>query len=190
MAYKLRANIEFELHFLSLLSMPDSNRSSFDFLFRRHRQELLAFAGQRSNQEVAEDLVQEAYLRFLQQAGSTVIDNPRAYLYRITHNLAADYLRHSYIRSRYDGDQDELCVVDPQPKPDAAADALQRWQLCLQALKDLPEVYRHVLLLHRFDGLTYAEIGKALGLPTRTVERYAAKAIACCLAELGHDGHE
>ncbi|MGR9088205.1 MAG: sigma-70 region 4 domain-containing protein [Gammaproteobacteria bacterium] len=39
--------------------------------------------------------------------------------------------------------------------------------------------------MHRFDGLTYAEIGQALGLPTRTVERYAAKALAHCFAQSG-----
>jgi DNA-directed RNA polymerase specialized sigma24 family protein len=71
--------------------MPFSKRYFFDFLFRQHRQELLAFAGRHSNHEAAEDLVQEAYLRFIQQAETGHIENPRAYLYRITHNLSADY---------------------------------------------------------------------------------------------------
>jgi len=164
--------------------MPFAKQHAFDLLFRRHRQELLAFAGQHSNHEVAEDLVQEAYLRFIQHAENGGIENPRAYLYRITHNLSADYFRHGQIRARHAGDEDEIdLVADPQPGPEASTDAQLRLRSCLGALNDLPEIYRHVFLLHRFDGLTYAEIGKALGIPARTVERYAAKALARCFEE-------
>ena len=172
--------------------MTFSKRNYFDLLFRRHRQELLAFAGQHSGNDVAEDLVQEAYLRFMQQtetAGN--IENPRAYLYRITHNLAFDYCRYGKIREAHAADADELeAAADPHPGPEAATDAQQRWQQCLSALDGLPKVYRHILLLHRFDGLTYAEIGKGLGMPTRTVERYAAKALARCLEQDGNSLQE
>jgi RNA polymerase sigma factor (sigma-70 family) len=165
--------------FFAGLRMPFSKRYFFDFLFRQHCQELLAFAGRHSNHEAAEDLVQEAYVHFIQQAETGHIENPRAYLYRITHNLSADYHRHGQVRARHAGDEDDIdSVADPQPGPEAAADAQLRLQHCLNALRALPEVYRHVFLLHRFDGLTYAEIGQALGLPSRTVERYAAKALA------------
>jgi len=168
--------------------MPFAKRHAFDLLFRRHRQELLAFAGQHCNHEVAEDLVQEAYLRFIQHAEKGSIENPRAYLYRITHNLSADYFRHGQIRARHAGDEDEIdLVADPQPGPEASTDAQLRLRRCLDALNGLPEVYRHVFLLHRYDGMTYAEIGKALGIPTRTVERYAAKALAQCFAEAGDE---
>jgi RNA polymerase sigma factor (sigma-70 family) len=51
------------------------------------------------------------------------------------------------------------------------------------ALDSLPEIYRHVFLLHRFDGMTYKEIGEALQLPARTVERYAVKALTHCFAK-------
>lgn len=168
--------------------MSFSKRRTFDLLFRRHRQELLAFAGQHSSQEAAEDLVQEAYLRFIQHAENEFIENPRAYLYRITHNLSADYFRHGQIRARHAGEDEEIEIVaDPKPGPEAVTDAQLRLRSCLAALNDLPEVYRHVLLLHRFDGLTYAEIGKTLGIPTRTVERYAARALARCFAGAGDD---
>lgn len=171
--------------------MSFSNRHFFDFLFRQHRHELLAFAGRYSGHEAAEDLVQEAYLRFIQQAEAGHIDNPRAYLYRITHNLSADFHRHGQVRARHAGDEYETdFVADPQPGPEAAVDAQLRLERCLEVLNRLPEVYRHIFLLHRFEGLTYAEIGKALGLPTRTVERYAAKALAHCFAEAGEPGQE
>lgn len=48
--------------------MPFSISLSFELLFRRHQQELLKFAGQHSNEDVAEYLVQEAYLSLTRQA--------------------------------------------------------------------------------------------------------------------------
>jgi RNA polymerase sigma factor (sigma-70 family) len=166
-----------------------SLKLNIDLLFQRHQMELLKFAGQHSNQEVAEDLVQEAYLRLLRQAQTETIDNPRAYLYTITRNLSADYLRQNQVRSRHqiDSDIEVEHVADEQPGPHAEVEAQFRLQHCLDALDSLPEIYRHVFLLHRIDGMTYAEIGKALQLTTRTVERYAAKVLAHCFAKTKDD---
>ena len=121
--------------------------------------------------------MQEAYLRVMRQGQPEKIDNPRDYLYKITRNLSTDYLRQGQIRSRHHDDSkvelDQL--TNQQPEVDAEIEAQQRLQCCLNALESLPVVYRHVFLLHRIDGMTYAEIGKALQIPARTVERYAAK---------------
>ena len=140
---------------------------SFALLFRRHQQELLKFAGQHSNVEVAEDLVQEAYVRLIRQSQTEKIENPRAYLYTITRNLSADYLRQGQIRSRYhdDSEFDLEYIPDQHPEVDVKVESQDRLKRCLDALDSLPEVYRHVFLLHRIDGMTYAEIGKALQIP-------------------------
>ncbi len=159
---------------------------SFDLLFQRHQQELLKFAGQHSNDEVAEDLVQEAYIRLMRQAQAEKIDNPRAYLFKVTHNLSIDYLRQGQVRSRYleCNDIDLEHIADSRPEPEADIESQLMLQQCLDALDSLPEVYRHVFLLHRIDGMTYNEIGEALKIPARTIERYAVKALAHCFAKL------
>lgn len=159
---------------------------SFDLLFQNHQQELLKFAGQHANEEVAEDLVQEAYIRLMRQAQAEKIDNPRAYLFKVTHNLSIDYLRQGQVRSRYlDGNDIDLeHIADSHPQPEAVIESQLKLQQCLDALDSLPEVYRHVFLLHRIDGMTYNEIGEALKIPARTIERYAVKALAHCFAKL------
>jgi RNA polymerase sigma factor (sigma-70 family) len=159
---------------------------SFDLLFPSHQQELLKFAGQHSNDEIAEDLVQEAYIRLMRQAQTENIDNPRAYLFKVTHNLSIDYLRQGQVRSRYldYSDIDLEHIADSRPEPEADIESQMKLQQCLYALGSLPEVYRHVFLLHRIDGMTYNEIGEALKIPARTVERYAVKALAHCFAKL------
>lgn len=125
----------------------------------------------------------------MRQAQTEVIDNPRAYLFKITRNLSADYLRQGQIRSRYhdQGETDLELIADSQPEPESAIESLDTLQRCLTALNTLPEVQRHVFLLHRIDGMTYAEIGAALNIPARTVERYAVKALAHCFAKVKDD---
>ncbi|MDD5277014.1 MAG: sigma-70 family RNA polymerase sigma factor [Methylovulum sp.] len=171
--------------------MPNSHENSLEYLFLQYHRELLAFTGQRFGSETAEDLVQETYLRFLQHTTQETINNPRAYLYKMAANLGADRFRYDQVRSRHAANEDIDFdqVAQPSPGPDADTDAQQQLQRCLTALASLPDIYRHVFLLHRIDGMTHKEIGSALGLPRRTVERYCAKALAHCFEQLGsyHD---
>ncbi|MDD5214713.1 MAG: RNA polymerase sigma factor [Methylococcales bacterium] len=163
-----------------------SKHRFFETLFRHHRLELLSFANSSFSQIDAEDLVQEAYLRLLQHPDSATIQNPRAYLYKIIANLGFDYHRHDKVHKKH-FDSDTEVVFDnvhsPQPEIAAHLDSQQILKQCLQALNELPDVYRHVFLLHRFDGKSHSEIAQALNLPQRTVERYCAKALAHCFAK-------
>jgi len=168
--------------------MSSHRLNNLEFLFRQHHRELLTFAGQRFGPESAEDLVQETYLRFLQHATPETINNPRAYLYKMAANLGADHFRHEQVRTRHAAIENinTNAYALLSPGLDAEIDAQQQLQHCLSALEGLPEIYRHVFLLHRVDGMTHKEIGTALGLPHRTVERYCAKALAHCFAQLKH----
>lgn len=154
--------------------------------YEKHAAELVAFARQRVGADVSRDVVHDGFVRLMTYGDAAVLNNPRAYLYRVTANAAND----CNAQGRTQG---ELC--EPGLEPDAhpsqapgpekvfgARDELQR---CLVALGELPEIYRHVFLLHRLDGLTQAEVASALGMPKRTVERYIAKTLAHCIERLG-----
>ncbi|WP_333874059.1 RNA polymerase sigma factor [Methylobacter sp.] len=162
--------------------MPKSKHDLFNSLFRHHSKELLTFAGWRVGDFAAEDLVQESYLRLLQHPEPASIGNPRAYLYKVAANLGFDYLRKENVRNKSTEtdavEPDDL--TSPLPGPEALMEGELLLRNCLAALKTLPEVYRHVFLLNRIDGLTHLEIAEALQLPRRTVERYCAKALAHC----------
>jgi RNA polymerase sigma-70 factor (ECF subfamily) len=155
-----------------------------DKLFRRHSMELVAFANSHVAHTEAEDLVQEAYLRLLQHPDCSTIHNPRAYLYKVISNLGFDYRRKQTVHRQYHEAEDiELdSLVSPLPALDVVADGQLLLKKCLIAMENLPDVYRHVFLLHRIDGLSHKEIAQALQLPQRTVERYFAKALAQCFA--------
>jgi len=148
--------------------------SLLDTLFRRHSMELVAFANQRGGEMESKDLVQEAYIRLLQHPDLESINNPRAYLYKVTANLGSDHHRWQTVRGKHtETEQVEPDnLASPLPGPEALTEGGLLLRKCLSALETLPEIYRHVFLLHRIDGLSHKEIAEAIQLPRRTVERY------------------
>ena len=163
--------------------------SLLDILFRRHSMELVAFANQRGGDLESEDLVQEAYLRLMQHPDLESINNHRAYLYKVTANLGSDHNRWKTVRGKHtETVEPELdSLISPLPGPEALTEGGILLRKCLAALETLPEIYGHVFLLHRIDGLSHKEIAEAIQLPRRTVERYCAKALAHCFSHAVHD---
>ncbi|MDD5241773.1 MAG: sigma-70 family RNA polymerase sigma factor [Sulfuricella sp.] len=163
----------------------NNNKNNLHVLFENHAHELGVFAQRRVDSEAAADIVQDTYLRVLQYADQGALENPRAYLYRVAANVAADRgaaLKAYNDRLELDVDLDSLGST--APGPEAVVDARKQLQRCLAALDELPAAYRHVFLLHRIDGLSHGEIAGALDIPKRTVERYVAKALEHCLKSL------
>jgi RNA polymerase sigma-70 factor (ECF subfamily) len=115
----------------------------------------------------AEDIVQEAFLRFHRESGKgTAIDSPKAYLSAITTRLAIDHLRSAQVRrERYLGTWlPEPVLTDPGP--DAAehaetADSLSMAFLVL--LESLTPVERAVFLLREVFDYGYEEIATVVG---------------------------
>lgn len=172
-----------------LTTMPESKHDLLNNLFHCHSKELLAFAGWRVGDFAAEDLVQETYLRLLQHPELSSINNPRAYLYKMIANLGFDHHRKESVRNKYaETDEIELDeLVSPLPGPEALMEGEMLLRNCLTALKTLPEVYLHIFLLNRIDGLTHSEIAAGLQLSRQTVERYCTKALSQCFAHILQD---
>lgn len=118
----------------------------------------------RRNREDADDLVQDTLERAWSRAGLWPgVGDMRTWLFSIMHNLHVDGLR----RGRLDTvDLDaavlEMSVAAAQPERLALRDLDA-------ALAALPPEQREVLLLVAVDGLAYAEVAQALGIPIGTV---------------------
>jgi RNA polymerase sigma factor (sigma-70 family) len=161
------------------------NKINLRLLYETHARELWAFAQRRVGRDEAEDVVHDTYLRVLQYGDKVELENPRAYLYRVAANVATD--RGMALKACNDRTESEfdLDALDSHaPGAETIVGARRSLQRCLAALDELPDVYRHVFLLHRIDGLTQSEIACALDIPKRTVERYVAKALEHCLQRL------
>jgi RNA polymerase sigma-70 factor (ECF subfamily) len=126
---------------------------------------------------VAEELLQETFLRAWQRAGTYRGSRGRfaAWLLGIAHNLAIDELRRRRRRPQSVGEREdaEREVAElPDPGPDVADEAwahLRRAQI-EEALGQLPAPQRVAIELAYFEGLSQAEIAGRLGEPLGTVK--------------------
>ena len=119
---------------------------------------------------MAEDLVQETFLRLLQQRSFSP-DRPfKPWLYTVASNLVRDY-RRAEARRRLSTSEDELrSIPDQRPGPDQHAESTAELSRIIAALARLPERYRLALTLRYFDDMTVSEIADALRIPLGTVK--------------------
>lgn len=154
--------------------------SVYDALRDELRRFLAARLGDASE---AEDLLQELWLR-VQAADTGPVGNARAYLYRAAQNLALDTVRARANRGRRDGEwmatrhdvrQPEL--ADPDMNAEAAMLAREEAAALASAIAALPEAAGRAFRLHKFDGLSHAEVAERLGISRSGVEKHIALAM-------------
>jgi RNA polymerase sigma factor (sigma-70 family) len=155
-------------------------------LYQAHAGELHGFARRRVGRQEAEDVVQDIYLHLLQRGTAATLEQPRPYLFRIAANLAIDIARKANIRLRHGGQVLELARnSEALPSPETAAGSTLELRRLDASLSELPQLCREAFLLNRIEELSHAEIAKRLGVSTRTVDRYMAKALAHLRAKFG-----
>jgi RNA polymerase sigma-70 factor, ECF subfamily len=128
----------------------------------------------------AEDLVQEAYLRFHRAvAGGAEVASPKAYLSAVTTRLAIDHLRSARARrEQYVGAWlPEPLVTGEDADPARHAETADSLSLAfLVLLERLSPVQRAVFLLHEVFGYGYAEIAGLVGRSEDNCRQIAARA--------------
>ena len=130
------------------------------------------------NQQDAEDMTQEAFLRAYRSIHSFRGDSKLSvWLYRLTTNLCIDLLRSrgrkptvSLTVEDSDEDTQELDVTDERYDPEEIFQRRELQRAVQRGLAALPEDYRVILVLRELEGLSYAEIGEVLGLEEGTVK--------------------
>jgi RNA polymerase sigma factor (sigma-70 family) len=138
--------------------------------------------------EEAEDLVQQAFLKLQEYCnGGGLVRKTEPFLVRTVLRLAVNARRDEH-RDLYVDEKIESIaqIVDTHPTPDevcAHDECLHRMRAVLNGLSVRT---RTVFSMHRFDGLSYAQIAQHLGLSVSAIEKHIASALAA-LAEVNDE---
>lgn len=131
-------------------------------LFRRHAPRLTRLmALQLGSHSDAQDVVQATFLN-LHRARNDFREGSRLrpWLYTIAYNLMRDHHRY---RARRPEDLTEPSLQHEIPGTTPSPDAALLDEPVRRALAKLPEAQREVILLHWFEGLSFAEIAEIAG---------------------------
>ncbi|WP_245445352.1 RNA polymerase sigma factor [Agrobacterium rosae] len=122
---------------------------------------------------LAEEIVQNAYLRARTASVVHPLENPEAFLWQTAKNLAIDHWRKAKVRSIYEArnlEENELNnIASTDPSPEALVIQRDLLRAFSQALLKLPPRTQQVWILSRIDGISYPEIAKLLSVSPNTV---------------------
>jgi len=142
---------------------------AFRALVERHSQCLFRLAYRMTgNEQDAEDVVQEGFLRAYRQLGRfEARANFGTWIYRIVANCSLDLLRARRSRHEETGEQwlDESAgqSASDRPGPARLAESAEIAQQVRQALDQLSALERAAFTLRHYEGRSIHEIGKILG---------------------------
>lgn len=150
-----------------IVQAQQGDRRAFGELVRCHREGVINVVYRMcGDANLAEDAAQEAFIRAWKHLPNYRPQSPfRNWVYRIATNAALDVLR----RERETVDVDALPIPSSGAGPEATVQEAERSARVKQAVLELPEASRTVLVLREYEGLSYKEIADTLGIPIGTV---------------------
>ncbi|WP_443747950.1 RNA polymerase sigma factor [Asticcacaulis solisilvae] len=172
--------------------------SSFsrDILFKAYveKRDLLVryFTRVANDAALAEDIVQDLYLRIeaIPADDTRVIDDATAFLFRMAHNIHRNQIRTldnsrrrdtAWHSVHHDGRED---AADGAPSPEDAVSGRQQMAEFTKAVEDLPERTQAIFRLHKFDGVSQAQVAARLGISLSSVEKHLGAALKHLTARL------
>lgn len=144
----------------------DQPETDWQAWYDRHGPALLLYARQITDTlAAAEDAMHDGFVRFWKRREN--VEDPTAYLYRAVRHAALD--QHRTDNRRQAREQTPRVMhrpSTPEPWHDAAKDEAE--QQLRDAIAQLPEAQREVLVMKVWGGLTFDQIASALDLPRST----------------------
>ncbi len=134
--------------------------------------------------ELAEDMVQETFVKVWQKRAEVRKDTVKSLLYTIANNLVINHFNHLkvvYAHGESVSEDDHKEHVTPE----FIFEEKEFEKKFNHILSLLPEGSREVFLMNRIDQLKYAEIAERMNISVKAIEKRMSKALAILREELG-----
>jgi RNA polymerase sigma-70 factor (ECF subfamily) len=183
---------QFELRLVERLRQGDEG--AFDQVHELFNARLFNFLARLANsRDVAEDLLEETWLRFVRHASRLRPDTELgAWLFTVARRLHVSYCRSRLIEDARAGDLIGLWPAgSSRSSPLEEAEAGEMRRRTAAALAALPAIYREALLLSIVDDLRPSEAAEVCGVTPETMRQRLSRArtlLARRLAETGAPG--
>jgi len=144
------------------------------------------------NEQDAQDVVQEAYLRALKSFSGFHGSNGRAWLLTIVRNTSYTLMKKNRAVDLTTTFDEERHATDYESvNPAALLEQTEDAELVREAMDHLPAEFREILVLRHLEGLSYKEIADIAQIPPGTVMSRLARARGklkeCLAARIGKE---
>jgi RNA polymerase sigma-70 factor (ECF subfamily) len=172
-----------------MAAYAQGDRRAFEQLFMRLAPRIHAFFLRSFGEaSTADDLLQQTFLRVHRARDEYRPELPvRSWMFAIAARLRIDEIRRRYRLPAGAGEDELDSLPDPHPRADPSAEVVRADVAAAvrAALERLPQSQRAIVHLHRYEGMTFPEIAKALGTTEGAVKLRAFRAYERLRKELG-----
>lgn len=160
-----------------MLKVKSGDLDKLGLLFERHKQSVFGYFYRiYRNQDISEDLVQTVFLRILKyRTKFTGYGKFSSWMFRIAHNVSIDYFRkNKHFQNTEEITDSDLSYLETEGDTIRGNDESKQLS---QALQLLNEEERELLILSKYQGLKYKEIGEIIGCTEGAVKAKVFRAI-------------
>ncbi|MBX3417325.1 MAG: sigma-70 family RNA polymerase sigma factor [Pirellulaceae bacterium] len=170
-----------------MLQVRQGNAAAYEELVKKHERRVIGFLEHMVSPDQAEDLAQEVFLRVF-RARENYEPGARfaTWLFTIMHNVASNSLRKKSrnMEVQLHGDAqtsgamsiEQLALSASGQMPTRQLDRRELQDIVRFAIQSLNERQRMVVLMSKFEGMSYQEIGEALDLTPQAVKSLVSRA--------------
>lgn len=169
-----------------LVALAKDDKAAFGELYERHLEKIYNYVYYRTgNAHEAEDLTAKVFFRALEHIGNYVEKGApfQAWLYRIAHNLVANWHRDQGRRKIIALDEYVVHGLKSEA-PDHQTEAREERNQLLEAARRLPEDRQQLLVLKFVEGMSNAEIGAIMGRTEGAIKSLYHRALLALREEM------
>ena len=133
------------------------------------------------NEEEANDLVQEAFIKLWQNCSKVTKEKSKSFLYTVVRNTFFNIVAHKKVILKH---QNQYTHRNNTETPEFILEEKEFKDKLENAINNLTEKQRTAFLLNRIEGKKYREIAEILGVHIKTVEIRMSQALAAIRKEI------
>ena len=158
----------------------ESFKENFDAYYNNIRSYIYFKTGDTT---LADDLVQEVFLRIWDKRRDIRKETLRPLLYTIAGNLVKNHFNHKKVEYNFSKNSNPSGTSEPA---DFEMETREFERLLQETLASINEKSRIVFLMNRIEKLTYGEIAESLGLSVKAVEKRMKTALEHIRKRIAH----
>jgi len=151
-----------------ILGLANRDKRAYAILFEKYHAPLFRFAETYvCCPGLAEDIVQEVFIKLWENPLRRVSKSLRSYLFLMVRNACIDYLRSVQVEDKKKQKLFDAQILSDSSDLDIDDNISQKIK---DAIEELPEQCREVYQMSVFDGLKYSEISEELNISVSSVK--------------------